>query len=295
MPEVSVVIPAYNAAPYVGQAVESVLAQTFDDLEVIVVDDGSTDDTADVVGRVGKSARYVHQPNSGVSAARNKGIAESSGRYVAFLDADDTWLPEKLDRQLEALAAGPAYGLCHSAFIVSDVDLRPIEVRNRRPPGTPLESLLLEGNVVGSPSTVICRRDLFDEAGGFDPDLSQCADWDMWVRLASLTPFTRLDEPLVRYRQHETSMSSDPRLLEQDSLRVLEKGFTMPGLDPKIRAQRRRAFAHTYMVLAGTYFRGHRYRDFARCAARSVSLDPRRATYLVGFPLRLARRHRTEA
>jgi glycosyltransferase involved in cell wall biosynthesis len=290
MPEVSVVIPAYNAAGYIGAAVDSVLNQTFDQLEVIVVDDGSTDDTAAVVADMSDRVRCLRQPNSGVSAARNKGIGESRGRYVAFLDADDVWLPEKLTKQLDALAAAPGSALCYSPFLVSDSDLRQIEVRSRGIHGDPLEELLVEGNVVGSPSTVVCRREVVQEAGGFDPQLSQCADWDMWVRLAALTQFTRVDQPLVKYRRHETSMSSDPRLLERDTLRVLEKGFALPDLDPKIAAKRRRAFGHAYMVLAGTYFRAGRYRDFGRCAARSLSLDPRRAAYLVGFPFRRAKR-----
>jgi glycosyltransferase involved in cell wall biosynthesis len=290
MPEVSVVIPTYNSARYVGQAVDSVLAQGFEDLEVIVVDDGSTDDTAEVIGAKGAPVRYLHQANRGVSVARNHGIAECSGRYVAFLDADDVWAPQKLTKQVEALRGATTERVCYSAFLATDPDLNPIEVRRRGLVGTALETLLVHGNVVGGGSTVLCERELFDEAGGFDPHLSQCADWDMWVRLAARTEFLYLDEPLVSYRQHELSMSSDPRLLEDDSVRVLEKGFAMSGMPPTVAAQRRRALARNYMVLAGTYFQARRYRDFARCAARSVSLDPRRVGYLAGFPLRVARR-----
>jgi len=129
-----------------------------------------------------------------------------------------------------------------------------------------------------------------ERAGEFDPTLSQCADWDMWVRLAALEDFVHLDEPLVRYRRHDATMSRDPALLERDSVRVLEKGFSMPQVDSRIAARRREGMARNYMVLAGTYFRAHRYRDFARCAARSVRLEPRRAGYLAAFPLRAARR-----
>ena len=288
MPEVSVVIPAYNASGYVREAAESALAQTFDDLEVIVVDDGSTDDTAAVAD--GLDVRCVRQSNQGVSAARNRGIAESTGRYVAFLDADDAWLPAKLATQLDALRSNSARRLSYSALLVTDASLEPVEVRRGELHGSALETLLLRGNVVGGGSNVICERELFDRAGGFDPTLSQCADWDMWVRLAALTDFAYVDEPLVRYRRHESSMSRDPELLERDSLRVLEKGFAMPETDPALAAKRRQGMARNYMVLAGTYFQAHRYGDFARCAARSVSLDPRRIGYLAGFPLRAARR-----
>jgi glycosyltransferase involved in cell wall biosynthesis len=290
MPEVSVVIPAYNAARYVGQAVESVLAQTFDDLEVVVVDDGSTDDTAEVLAALGDPVRCIRQSNSGVSVARNTGVAESAGLYVAFLDADDTWLPEKLAKQLAGLAAVQRARMSYTAGLVTDQQLNPIEVR-RPGAGISRESLLVEGNLVGvGSSTVLCERELFRRAGGFDPSLSQCADWDMWIRLAALTEFDYVDEPLVAYRQHGQSMSNDPHLLEDDSIRVLEKGFAMPDLPEAVAAQRRKGLARNYMVLAGTYFQAGRYRDFARCAARSLSMDPRRAGYLAGFPVRVARR-----
>jgi glycosyltransferase involved in cell wall biosynthesis len=293
MPTVSVVIPTYNSAPYLREAVDSVLAQTFRDLEVIVVDDGSTDGTANVIESYGSSIGYVQQPNSGVSVARNKGVAESAGRYVAFLDADDAWLPKKLATQLEALRGARGYGLSYTALLVTDADLNPVGVRRANVHGPALESLLLHGSSMGGgSSTVLCERELFLEAGGFDSDLSQCADWDMWIRLAGKTDFLYIDEPLVRYRQHGQSMSNDPRLLEDDSMRVLDKGFAMPGIDPTLVARRRQALARNYMVLAGTYFQARRYRDFVRCAAQSVSRDPRRAGYLAGFPFRVAARRR---
>jgi glycosyltransferase involved in cell wall biosynthesis len=289
MPEVSVVIPTYNSARYLEQALGSVLAQTFQDLEIIVVDDGSTDETSDVIGDLGAQVQYIQQRKSGVSVARNHGVAKSTGRYVAFLDADDVWLPHKLARQIDALRNVCSGRLCHSAFLVSDAHLKPLEVR-RAGVGSSLETLLFHGNVVGSPSTVICDRELLRSAGGFDPDLSQCADWDLWIRLAAHAGFLYLDEPLVRYRKHELSMSMDPRLLESDSLRVLEKGFAVPGIDPALARQKDRALARNYMVLAGTYVQAGHYRDFVRCAARSLSLDPRRAGYLARFPLRAGKR-----
>jgi hypothetical protein len=155
-----------------------------------------------------------------------------------------------------------------------------------------LEDLLRRGNIVGTPSTVICERSLFEEVGGFDPALSQCADWDMWVRLAAVTEFLYIDEPLATYRQHDANMSRSASLLESDSLRVLEKGFAMPGLADSLQAGRRAAFARNYMVLAGTYFHARCYRDFARCAARAVAMDFRQAGYLLTFPLRLVSRSR---
>jgi hypothetical protein len=138
----------------------------------------------------------------------------------------------------------------------------------------------------------LCERSLFEKTGGFDPALSQCADWDMWVRLATLTEFLYLDEPTVTYRQHGSNMSGNASLLESDSLRVLEKGFDMLEATDSLRAKRRAAFARNDMVLAGTYFHARLYRDFLRCAARSVAMDFRQLAYLAGFPLRIMKRAR---
>lgn len=294
MPEVSVVIPTYNSARYLAEAIDSVLAQSFKDFEVIVIDDGSMDETEELMRRYGAQARYIRQQNSGVAIARNRGIEQSRGRYVSFLDADDTWVSAKLERQLAALGQNRRYRICYSAFTVVGSDLTPLGVvRSRRQAGA-LEDLLLRGNVVATPSTVMGERSLFVETGGFDPALSQCADWDMWVRLAALSDFLYVDEPLVNYRQHDGNMSRNAPLLERDSIRVLEKGFAMSALTDRLRSRRRPAFARNYMVLAGTYFHARHYGDFIRCAARAVGKDFRQASYLMAFPFRLASRLRAD-
>lgn len=294
MPTVSVIIPTYNAARFLPSAVESVLAQSFQDIEVLVIDDGSTDDTAEVMKCYGAPVRYLRQPNSGVAVARNRGIEESRGHYVAFLDADDTWLLHKLERQLAALAQHPDHRVCYSAFTVVTDELTPLFVNRSRRQGTALEDLLLRGNVVGSICTVLCERALFDIAGGFDPALSQCADWEMWVRLAALTEFIYVDEPLVTYRQHGSNMSRQVHLLEHDSVYLLERGFALPGLAPSLRAQRRAALARNYMVLAGSYFGVRQYQAFARCAWRALTMDFHQARYLLAYPARVAARSRTQ-
>ncbi|MEK6288255.1 MAG: glycosyltransferase [Acidobacteriota bacterium] len=292
MPEVSIVIPTYNSARYLVEAVKSVLAQTFRDFEVLVVDDGSTDETETLMRRYGTPVRYIRQNNGGVAAARNRGIKESCGRYIAFLDADDTWYPDKLEQQLTALEKEKDRRFCYSAFTVVDSDLVPLGVNHSNRDGSALEDLLTRGNVVGSICTVLCERSLFATAGGFDPALSQCADWDMWVRIAALTDFLYLDDTLVTYRQHGTNMSRNAPLLERDSLLVLKKGFALPGLPPSLLKRRRSALARNYMVLAGTYVHARRYIDFARCAARAVTMDVRQVRYLIAFPYRAAARLR---
>lgn len=292
MPEVSVIIPTYNSGRYLTDAVDSVLAQTYKDFEVLVIDDGSTDDTGTVMGRYRSPVRYISQQNGGVSAARNRGIEESRGRYIAFLDADDVWYPQKLERQVAALEEHTDCRACYSAFTVADSDLVPIGMSRDRRRGPALEDLLTRGNSVGTPSSVLCERSLFVIAGEFDPSLSQCADWDMWIRFAANTNLLYLDEPLVAYRQHPDSMSRSAPLLERDSLLVLKKGYALADLPASLRARRRAAYARNYMVLAGTYFHSRSYCHFVRCAARAIALDFRQISYLMAYPARLVTRLR---
>src|SRR5215470_11833569 len=173
MPEVSVIIPSYNSVKYLRDALDSVLSQTFRDFEVLVIDDGSTDDTRVVIRRYGEAVRYIYQQNSGVAAARNRGISESRGQYVAFLDADDTWRQDKLEAQVTALRKNPRYQACYTAFTVVSSDLRPLCVTRSKRHGGTLEDLLLRGNIIGSICTVLCGRSLLTAIGGFDPSLSQ--------------------------------------------------------------------------------------------------------------------------
>jgi glycosyltransferase involved in cell wall biosynthesis len=289
MPEVSVVIPAFNAARFLRAAIDSVLAQTFTSVEIIVVDDGSTDATGEIVGSYGGVVSGVYQQNSGVAAARNAGIARSVGRYVAFLDADDVWAETKLERQLEALAAEPACRACYSALKIVDLDLRPLRVQRGQRQSSALEDLLVLGNVVGTPSSVICERDVLEACGGFDPALSYAADWDLWLRLAAKTEFLYVDTPLVMYRQHSSAMSGDLALIERDNLHLLDKAFARLDLPTAVRVQRARALGRNYRVLSGIYFQAHRYLDAVRCATHAVIRDPRQAGYIAALPLRRLR------
>jgi glycosyltransferase involved in cell wall biosynthesis len=286
VPEFSAVIPAFNASSWIAEAIDSALAQRGHELEVVVVDDGSTDDTAAIVSRFGSRVSLQTQRNRGVASARNHGARLARGRYLAFLDADDAWAPEKLLRQAQALAAQPEAQLSYTAFRVVDEDGRETEQRGGGPAERILERLLLEGNVVGTPSSVACERQLFLDSGGFDVSLSQCADWELWIRLALRTPFARVAEALVTYRRHSMSMSRDVGLLEGDSLRTLGKAFDEPALPPALRERRREAYGRLYLVLAGSYFQAGRYRAFARCAVRCLQTQPKNLGYMAAFPVR---------
>jgi glycosyltransferase involved in cell wall biosynthesis len=286
MPQVSIIIPTYNSATYLKQAIDSVLAQTHRDFEILVIDDGSTDDTADLMNGYGAAVRYLRQPNHGVATARNRGIEESRGEYVAFLDADDVWLPDKLERQIEALEQYPGRGACYTDFFVVAPDLTVQTRISHAQQGHTFEALLLKGNVVGTPSSVICRREDVRQVGGFDPSFSYGADWEMWIRLASVTEFVHVREPLVLYRQHDGNMSRNIALLEDDSVRLLAKGFATEGISQELCRKKQKALARNYLVLAGSYFHAGDYLDSFRCARKAVRLDFHQAAYILAFPLR---------
>lgn len=289
-PEFTAVIPAFNAAPWIADAVESALCQRGVRVEVIVVDDGSTDGTLEVLARYRARVRVVRQGNQGVARARNCGSRAAKARWLAFLDADDTWAPEKLAVQRHALAATPGAAVCSTAFRVVDESGREIERRGGQSSEGLLERLLFRGNVIGTPSTVVCDRALFLSAGGFDAALSQCADWEMWLRLALRSSFAVVPAALASYRLHPASMSQSIRLLEADSLRTLDKAFGWPELPASLRARRSQAYAWINLVLAGSYLRAGQHRDALRCAGRSLALSPRGIGRIVGYPLRQWRR-----
>jgi hypothetical protein len=187
---VSVVIPAYDAAKYLGETIESCLAQTYPAVEIIVVDDGSTDETAQVVARY-PQVRYVHQPNRGVSSARNCGARHASGEFIQLLDADDILLPAKIARCMNVFAASPEAGLVYSLYETRTADMRErhtIQPNWAMPEGLILRELVSRLGPYFVPSCVLIRHSTFDSVGGFDEELLTSEDWEFlsgWPRRAS--------------------------------------------------------------------------------------------------------------
>jgi glycosyltransferase involved in cell wall biosynthesis len=254
-PRVSVVIPAYNRAELVADAIESALAQTAPDLEVIVVDDGSTDATRDVVrayvARAPGRVRYLWQPNQGVAAARNAGAAAARGRHVAFLDSDDLWNPEKLARQLPVLEADPALGWVSAYADVVDAGGRRLLGRKpAQPPGSTLEELVVRGTA--PPSTFLVRREALAQVGGFDPRAAGMDELDLCLRMAQRGWRTVcLEEPLIRYRRHGGGLSANPMTIHRAYVQIYERLLRAPrnGV-PRAAARRRLARSHYLLGLA---------------------------------------------
>ncbi len=288
-PLVSAVIPAYNAAGHLPAAIESVLTQTYAPVEVLVVDDGSSDDTPTVVSSFGERVRYVRQANQGVSVARNRGIAEAHGEFVALLDADDEWLPRKLESQIRRMIETSATACFTDVLLVDERSSRDRISRCRLESDLVL-GLLLYSCIVGPPSGLVARRGVFLEVGGFDPRFSQCADWDMWIRLAEKGRIEVVPEPLVRYRMHSTNMSRNVRLLELDTFRVLDEFFSSPDRVSRYGRYRSHIYSNHYVILSGSYLHYGDVASSVRCLAEAVVRYPPNLRRAFGLPFRFVGR-----
>ena len=222
---VSVVMPAFNVGWCVGRAVDSVLSQSLDERELVVVDDGSTDDTADVLASYGDAIRVIRQPNAGMSAARNAGIRQSRGSLVAFLDADDWWHAEKLQRQVDLMRGHPELGFCSTAARVVNPEGKLLNVWHCPGPTADMLQTLFAENaaIAGGCSAVMVRRELLDRVGLFDESLRGFEDPDLWIRLAAVTGYACIDEPLVEILRREHSVSRNLEHMRKAALASLRK------------------------------------------------------------------------
>lgn len=231
-PLVSVVIPTYNYGHLVGEAVESALAQTYPSVEVIVIDDGSLDDTRERLTRYGNRIRYCYQPNAGLSAARNAGIQFARGDFIAFLDSDDAFHPTKLEVQMRWMQGDPSIALCATDCIGGDTPkwptIDPGEIHAR---DVTLMELVLRSRF-GS-CGVLVRKQCFERVGNFDTSLRSAEDRDMWIRIASEFRVVKLSAPLWWYRPTPGSMSRNAAKMELFERMVLERALAAPTLQSR--------------------------------------------------------------
>ncbi|MDJ1172689.1 glycosyltransferase family 2 protein [Roseofilum capinflatum] len=250
MPKISVVIPAYNAMAYLPETLENLLQQTWQDFEVIVVNDGSSDDTPQWVAEVrDPRVKLVSQENQGLAGARNTGIAHAQGEYIAFLDADDLWEKTKLEKQLQSLEQNPNVGLVYTWVLLIDAQGKKTGRVFKSEAQGKVWQTLIEENIVGCGSVAMVRRECFETCGLFDRNLkSFVEDWDMWLRIASHYQFSVVPEPLVYYRQHANSASRNWSAMEESYKIVIEKAFDSAPLE--VQDMKNKSYGRAYLCLA---------------------------------------------
>ena len=267
---VSVVIPSYNRAHLVKRAIDSVLNQTYREFEVIVVDDASTDGTAEIVkGLADQRVRYVkHQANRGVSESRNTGIKAAKGHLIGFLDSDDEWLPHKLRKQIDRFNelpsdTGVVYGAC---LMVDEETGKPIRVVTPKNRGDVSRDMLLRDFVV-SPTPLV-KKECFEKAGFFDGDFSTSEDWDMWLRIAQHYKFDFVRDVVARYYTSPDQVTKDVSKVVQGYLKFLTKHEALIAGNPSILAYHFKTIAELYLV-------HHEYHLANAYYARAIRTDPR--------------------
>jgi len=257
-PALSVVIPTYNAPQFLVEAVESVLAQTYSDYELIIIDDGSGPETREALAPYMERIRYIRQENTGIAGARNRGIKEARGNYIAFLDHDDLWLAEKLEKQMARAAECPQAGVIYCDFVnFLDVPGEERELgdpfaKKKKPEGDVLAALF-ESNFINT-LVMLFKREVFEKAGGFDAGYKLIIEYDMALRVAGEYDFARVPEVLARYRIHAGNTSGGRSLsVTQERLAALQKAYENPGSRRVPKGVYKREMASVHLKLAENY------------------------------------------
>jgi glycosyltransferase involved in cell wall biosynthesis len=281
---VSVIIPNYNHAAYLPQAIDSVLAQTYKPVEIILVDDGSTDHSRQVAAAYGDQIRYIWQENQGLSVARNTGIRAARGEFVAVLDADDMYEPSFIGTLVAALDAEAEADAVYCGYQFVSAANRPLPQYARRVVSPEqLHETLVNGNFL-VPLCLLIRKSVYHQVGLFDPAFQGCADWDVWLRIARQYKVIGIDKALVRYRVLPDSMSSDPAYMLADRLRVLQKHLEQNAANPIPKSECEQvAYGHAYLIAAVEYFQRQDLEQAYDCIRNMVKAAPVMLTELETF------------
>lgn len=220
-------MPAYNSAKFLPDSIESILSQTYQPYEIIIVDDGSTDNTKEVISRFIQRIKYIRlEQNRGAPAARNIGIQSAQGKYIAFIDADDIWMPEKLQVNVEYLETHSEVGMIYSKHINIDEEGNFFSDASKKqlPSGNIFLRLFSQENFIVTPSVVI-REEIFKTIGLFDEQLFNCQDWDMWLRIAFYFPVAGINKPLLKCRRNPRSLSKNRNNVLKYQKAVIDKMY----------------------------------------------------------------------
>jgi glycosyltransferase involved in cell wall biosynthesis len=269
MSTVSVVIPTFNRRDYITIALDSVLAQTYKDYEIVVIDDGSSDDTKEVLKPYQETIRYFYQENRGISGARNRGIRESRGDYIALLDSDDYWLPEKLKCQVDRIREEPGCGMVATrcSSIAPDGTFRK---KNRPGKSGWILNDIFRANFIRT-SSVLITRTCFDTVGLFDESLPECEEYDLWLRIAKQYPIAFINEPLTVYTDNPHGVSTDSLAGRLVRLKVLEKEYLRESIPPQLYKKR---MSRNYHYVGRHYLKRGKKSEGTQYLRQAISLDP---------------------
>jgi glycosyltransferase involved in cell wall biosynthesis len=275
MPTVTVVIPAYNAIRYLPETMDTVLNQTYQDFEVLVVNDGSTDETPNWVNQLSEKeprVRMVSQSNQGLAGARTTGVTNARGKYVAFIDADDLWELTKLEKQVQSLESNPQAGLCYTWTALADSEGKATgRVIASHAEGDVWQQLT-EMNIVCCGSTPMIRRSCFDDVGLFARDISPSDDWDMWWRISAKYPFTVIKEPLIRYRQHPNNSSKKCEHMLETTRILIERNFAHAPTE--LLHYRNRSYGCIYLYLGWRAIENQDYQQAQEFRDQAIAHRP---------------------
>ena len=273
---VSVIIPAYNSEEYIVDTIKSVLAQTYKQIEIIVIDDGSTDGTSNILKPYIHKIKYIKKENGGASSARNKGIVNSNGDYVAFLDADDLWRKNKIEKQMAIFKEFPDVGLVYcdsSTFDKEGVIHSSLSEIVETPTGNVLEAMIVH-NFLNN-SSIVVKRVCFDIAGLWNENLINGNDYDMWLRVASHYNFWFVDQVLVDTRYHSHGLSSMTDLQCENSIRIQDD--FVRSLEKSINVSDKivhKGYSYKYLVWGQRLFYQEKYSEAKEKLLKSVRHNP---------------------
>ncbi len=267
MPVISVVIPVYNGEKTIQTTIKSVLSQTFQDWELIIIDDGSQDKTLDIINKIqDPRIKIFSYPNAGLAASRNRGFSHSIGEFIAFLDADDLWTPDKLEAQLKALQDNPQAAVAYSWCDCIDESGKFLRTSSHSNANGDVYAKLLLTDFLDNGSNPLIRRQALAEVGEFDESLPAAEDWDMWLRLAARYHFISVPAPQILYRVSFTSMTTNVERQEVEMRKVIERAFSQA---PKsLQYLKRYSLGNIYKYLTFKAIEGTPVRSRGIVAAR---------------------------
>jgi len=270
--KISVIIPTFNRSQYICDAIDSVLAQTYPAHEIIIADDGSTDNTAALLKKYGKRIKYLRQKNKGPSAARNLGIKKSTGEFIAFLDSDDLWDKNKLKEQIEFYKRINNFnlGMIDTFTKIIDFKGKTICVLNCTKRGPALEELFYH-NVINQTSSVLIKSSVFQEIGLFNENLGGAEDRELWIRIASKFRIYTVEKYLVNQRKHNENISNDYEFMRANTeklLKIISKRY-----EDKVK-NLNKVIAFNYAYYLPYYFKSLKLREFRKLLYKCISLYP---------------------